>query len=67
MTTRRHWHMGQWIDGERRVTGYAISDDTDGLHGSLVERYGAYAYPLDVPGDPRRWVCHWACTDADVR
>lgn len=65
MGALRHWHAAEWFDGERRIFGRRIEDE--GQHGGLVERYGAYAYPLDVPGDPRRWVCHWACVDADVR
>lgn len=56
----RRWVMTSWVDGTeaRGVRGVSVAP-SDGLHGPLIEAWGAFAYPLDVPGDPRRWVCHW--------
>lgn len=55
----RYWNAAEWEDGDRAKKLVNRRFESEGRHGELVERYGAYAYPLDVPGDPRRWVCHW--------
>jgi hypothetical protein len=59
-----HWHAASWLETpDTRNRKYRGSEHVapEGAHGALIERNGAYAFHIDVPGDPRTWVVRWAC------
>lgn len=57
-----HWHTAVWRQGSLGVGAtYNGELRPEGQHGELIDEYGAYAYPLNLPDDEVRWVCHWRC------